>query len=97
MRTLSALLARELGKPEEYVMVALDDRAPKVMFGGSLAPACFASLKNVGTLSASDAERLSAVLCDELARGLGVARNRVYLELVNVDGALWGWDGGTFG
>jgi phenylpyruvate tautomerase len=93
---LSALLARELDKPESYVMVSLTPR-PQMIFGGSTAPACYAELKNVGTLSAARIELLSGTLCDRLSRGLGVPPDRIYIEFTNADGALWGWNGGTFG
>ncbi len=96
LASLSGLLARELGKPERYVMVALDGCAD-MSFAGTPEPACYAELKNVGSLAAQDAERLSGVLCAALSRGLGVAADRIYIEFTNADGALWGWNGGTFG
>ncbi len=92
---LTTRLAQELGKPEEYVMVALAPRA-EIRFGGSTAPACYAELKNVGSLDAARVEALSALLCGALAAGLGLPRDRIYIEFTNVDGAFWGWNGGTF-
>jgi phenylpyruvate tautomerase len=93
---LSALLSRELGKPERYVMVSLAPRV-EMTFAGSTAPACYVELKNVGTLSPGRIEELSQTLCAEIARGLGVPADRIYIEFTNVDGALWGWNGSTFG
>ena len=92
---LSALLARELNKPEPYVMVSLQPRA-EMSFGGTTRPACYAELKNVGSLPPERVEQLSQLLCTELARGLGVDQDRIYIEFTNADGALWGWNGGTF-
>src|SRR5262249_3725476 len=86
---LSGLLARELEKPESYVMVALAPPA-EMLFGGNSAPACYAELKNVGTLSPARAAELSALLCRELGAGLGVPADRIYIEFTNVDGAYWG-------
>jgi phenylpyruvate tautomerase len=96
LKSFSSLLAHELSKPERYVMVAL---APKLemSFAGSREPACYAELKNVGELEPDKVEHLSEVLCDAIAKSLGVARNRIYIEFTNADGALWGFDGGTFG
>ena len=93
---LSALLARELDKPEQYVMVSLAPRL-EMLFAGSPAPACYAELKNVGALSPARVEELSRLLCTELARGLAVPPDRIYIEFTNADGALWGWNGSTFG
>jgi phenylpyruvate tautomerase PptA (4-oxalocrotonate tautomerase family) len=92
---LSPLLARALGKPETYVMIVLTPRA-QMAFGGSAAPACYAELKNVGTLAPEEVERLSQTLCAALASGLGVPEDRIYIEFTNADGALWGWNGSTF-
>ena len=96
LTTLSRLLARELDKPESYVMVALAH--PELMsFGGDASrPACYVELKNVGTFSAERCEQLSALLCRELAGALGVAADRIYIEFTGADGALWGWNGTTF-
>jgi hypothetical protein len=93
---LSALLAHELDKPESYVMVSFTPR-PQMLFGGSPAPACYAELKNVGTLDPARVEAISAILCREIGGGLGVPAQRIYIEFTNADGALWGWNGGTFG
>ena len=93
---LSRLLARELDKPEDYVMVAFN-RPVAMSFGADATrPACYAELKNVGTLSPERCEQLSAILCRELSGGLGVPADRIYIEFTNADGALWGWNGTTF-
>jgi phenylpyruvate tautomerase PptA (4-oxalocrotonate tautomerase family) len=95
LKDLSALVARLLGKPERYVMISLTARE-HMLFGGSNAPACYAELKNVGTLTPDQTEELSKALCQELSRGLGVAQDRIYIEFTNAEGAMWGWNGGTF-
>jgi hypothetical protein len=92
---LTRLLARELRKSERWVMITVEARVP-MTFGGSASPACYAELKNVGKLGRKRVEQLSALLCAEIARALGVARDRIYIEFTNAEGALWGWDGGTF-
>jgi hypothetical protein len=92
---LSGELARELGKPEQYVMVSFQP-LPALLFGGSSEPACFAVLKNIGTFTPEQTQKLSVLLCKHLADGLGVAPSRIYLEFVNAQGHLWGYDGDTF-
>ncbi len=96
LKSFSTLLARELGKPERYVMVSLAPRAT-MMFAGSTDPACYAELKNVGQLPAEKIEHLSQILCGAIAKALAIPGNRIYIEFTNADGALWGFDGGTFG
>ena len=96
LKSFSSLLAHELGKPERYVMVGLAPRL-QMSFAGSREPACYVELKNVGQLEAEKVEHLSEILCDAIAKALVVPRNRIYIEFTNAEGALWGFDGGTFG
>jgi phenylpyruvate tautomerase len=94
---LTTFLARELEKPEGYVMVVLNAGA-HLSFGGDLAtPACYAELKNVGKLSPTRVAALSQSLCSELEATLRVNPARVYIEFTNSPGNMWGWNGETFG
>lgn len=95
LKALSADLARELGKPEGYVMVIFENDA-ELLFGGSSEPACFAALKNIGTFTAGQTEHLSALVTQHLSKALGVAPGRIYIEFVNAQGHLWGHAGVTF-
>jgi len=96
LKSFSGLLAHELGKPERYVMVGLAPRM-QMTFAGSREPACYAEMKNVGELDQEKVEHLSEVLCEAIAKALALPRDRIYIEFTNADGALWGFDGGTFG
>jgi hypothetical protein len=94
MKNLSARLAHELAKPESYVMVSFE--RTELLFGGKSEPACFAALKNVGSFTAAQTSKLSALLCQELSVALGVDVNRIYIEFVDAKPHLWGFDGATF-
>ncbi len=93
---LSKLLAARFGKPERWVMTCLQPGLA-MTFGGAPTPAAFVAVKNVGKMTATDTETLSGELCERLAAGLQVARDRIYIEFADAVGYLWGWDGGTFG
>lgn len=95
LQQLSTELAKELGKPESYVMIAFE-RDAELLFGGTSEPACFAVLKNIGTFTRAQTERLSAWLTERLAAALSVTPSRIYIEFVNAQGHLWGHDGSTF-
>lgn len=95
LRDLSALLARELGKPEGYVMTCLEAGA-RMTFGGSGEPTCYVEVKNVGTFTPAATARLSGLLTEQLAAALAVAPNRVYIEFADASPHLWGHDGDTF-
>ena len=94
LRQASSLVAEKLGKPERYVMVAIEPPVPMV-FAGSDEPAVFMELKSIG-LSESQTPDLSSALC-ELAHGsLGVAQDRIYIEFADAPRKMWGWNGATF-
>ena len=95
LRELSVLLARELGKPESYVMTCLEPRA-RMTFAGTGEPSCYVEIKNVGTFKPDLTSRLSAVVADRVAGGFGVARDRIYIEFADARPHMWGHNGGTF-
>jgi len=90
----SKLVAQELGKPENYVMVALEP-ARSMLFAGSDAPLAYLELKSIG-LPESKTTALSAALCNLIETRLGIPASRVYIEFADAPRAMWGWDGGTF-
>ncbi|HVV16320.1 MAG TPA: phenylpyruvate tautomerase MIF-related protein [Polyangia bacterium] len=93
---LSKLLAARFQKPERWVMTCLCPNLA-MTFGGTPAPAAFVAVRNVGQMTPDDTSALSAALCDRLSAGLGVARDRIYVEFGDAVGYLWGWNGETFG
>ncbi len=96
MGDLSRLLAKRFGKPERWVMTGLQANLT-MTFGGSTAPAAYVEVKNVGKMSPDDTTTLSGEICERLAAGLGVPRDRIYIEFADAAGYLWGWNGETFG
>ena len=92
---LSREVARLLKKPEAYVMVSLEGAA--LCFAGQSEPACYAELKSIGGIRRDTTPGLSQAICTALERELGVPPARIYLEFSDVDGALWGHAGQTFG
>ncbi len=93
---ISRALARHFKKSEQWVMTML---VPDVAmtFGGTDEPSCFAAVKNVGELSSERAVQLSDDLCSRLSEGLGIPKQRIYVEFTEAQGRLWGWNGETFG
>ena len=90
----SKLVATELGKPENYVMVALEP-AQAMLFAGSDAPLAYLELKSIG-LPENKTAALSAALCNLIETRLGIPASRIYIEFADAPRAMWGWDGGTF-
>jgi len=96
LRDLSAQLAKQLGKSENYVMTAIEDNIP-MTFGGSSDPACYIEVKSIGTMTPEQTKAMSREFCDRVTAHLGVAGDRTYLEFADVTRPMWGWNGSTFG
>ena len=93
IKKLSSLVAKELGKPERYVMVSLEEK--KMLFGGSEDLCAFVDLRSIG-LPESETKRLSKAIGDFLGEYLKIKADRIYVNFVNVKGSMWGWNGTTF-
>ncbi len=94
LATASRLLAKELGKPESYVMVSLNSDVP-MLFAGSEEAAAYVELKSIG-LPAGSTKPLSRAICSLLEQQLDISPGRVYIEFTDIKGSHWGWNGGTF-
>lgn len=94
LKRASALVAAELGKPEELVMVALQDDT-HMLFAGTDEPVAFLELKAIG-LPARRTRTLSGKLCALVEGNLGVPASRVYVKFIDVRRGMWGWKGDTF-
>ncbi len=92
---LSKLMAQETGKPERYVMVALQENNA-MLFAGTDDPLAYLECKSIG-LSASQAKSISAAVSKLLAASLQLSGDRIYIEFSNCPGEFWGWNGSTFG
>lgn len=90
----SQLVASELGKPENYVMVAIEPPVP-MSFAGNTEPTAYLELKSIG-LPESKTAGLSSALCGLIEKITGIKKDRVYIEFADAPRAMWGWNGGTF-
>lgn len=96
LKTLSASLAQHTGKPESYVMTALEPGVA-MTFGGTTDPVCYIEVKSIGSFSPAQTKAMSQDFCQTIAGAIGVPANRIYIEFADAKGALWGWNGSTFG
>ncbi len=96
LKELSASLSKHLGKPESYVMTAFEPDVA-MTFAGTTDPVCYVEIKSVGTMGAAKTKAMSQDFCDRIGQKLGIPTNRIYIEFADADGAMWGWNGSTFG
>jgi phenylpyruvate tautomerase PptA (4-oxalocrotonate tautomerase family) len=94
LKKASAFTARLLGKPEKWVMVTIYQGKPMI-FDSNTQPAAFVELKNIG-LAQEKCIELSGALCDFLKAEMGIEPERVYIEFWDINGKMFGWNGGTF-
>jgi phenylpyruvate tautomerase PptA (4-oxalocrotonate tautomerase family) len=91
---ISGLLATILGKPEKFIMIAVEPGI-QLHFGGSDEPAAFVELKSIG-LPADITPKLSRAVCTLLEEQLDIPADRVYIEFSDAKRNMFGWNKGTF-
>jgi phenylpyruvate tautomerase PptA (4-oxalocrotonate tautomerase family) len=96
LKQLSSRLAKHTSKPESYVMTAFEANVP-MTFGGSFDPACYVEVKSIGSFTPAQTKAMSEDFCQQLSQVLDVPANRIYIEFADAKGAMWGWNGSTFG
>jgi phenylpyruvate tautomerase PptA (4-oxalocrotonate tautomerase family) len=96
LKSLSAELAKQVSKPESYVMTAFEAAVP-MTFGGTFDPVCYLEVKNIGTMKPNETKAMSQSFSQKINQILGVPVNRIYIEFADAKGAMWGWNGSTFG
>ncbi len=94
MKKASATVAEQLGKPENYVMVTIQ-QGQTMLFAGTDGPLAYLELKSIGLPEAATKD-LSESLCTLMAQELDIEKNRTYIEFADAPPHMWGWDGGTF-
>ena len=95
LASLSKTVAETIGKPEQYVMVAIGQAA--MLMSGNPGAAAFVDVRSIGGLTNDVNRKLSQKVCKLLNDSLGVPEDRVYLNFTNVEPSNWGWKGSTFG
>lgn len=90
----SKQVAQLLGKPENYVMVIVEDDQ-HLVFAGNEQPAAYLELKSIN-LPESKTTELSAALCEFISEKLAIDSSRIYIEFSNAQRHMWGWSGATF-
>lgn len=95
LAAFSKLVARTIGKPEQYVMVTI---APaSVLMSGKDGDAAFVDIRSIGGLTSDVNRNLSQKVCQLLKDSLGISPDRIYLNFRDVEAGNWGWNGETFG
>lgn len=93
LKTASQTVSKAAGKPESYVMIALEAKSSMSM-AGSDAPAAFLDYRALGL--PADRSAFSDALCSLITEQLGIAGDRIYISMTDSERQNWGWNHGTF-
>ena len=93
LKAASQAVSKAAGKPENYVMVAVEAKASMLM-SGSDAPAAFLDYRALGL--PADRTAFSDTLCTLINDQLGIAGDRIYISMTDSERQNWGWNHSTF-
>lgn len=93
LKAASQTISKVSGKPESYVMVAVEQKA-NMLFGGSDAPTAILDYRALGL--PGDRQAFSDALCTLINEQLGIDGGRIYISMTDSERQNWGWNHSTF-
>lgn len=94
LKAASRMVASELGKPEQYMMVSVESPV-QMLFADTEEPCAFLDLRAT-ELPESKTGKLSQLLCGLVESQTGIRKDRIYVTFTDIKPGLWGWNGETF-
>jgi phenylpyruvate tautomerase len=94
MKEMTGLLMDLLGKPEKFIMIAVEPLI-EMLFGGTNEPTAFVELKSIG-LPTNVTTELSEAISKLLNKHLEISADRIYIEFSDAPRNMFGWNAGTF-
>lgn len=92
--TLTAIVAKGLGKPESVTQTLVCDDT-LMSFGGKFCDNAFIVVMSIGGLTPDVCKNLSRDICAVFVK-LGIPADKVYINFSEQRGSNWGWNSGTF-
>jgi len=93
MKKATTFLAEMMGKPEHIIMVSIKSGMP-YLFGGTNDPTAYVQIKSLG-LEKERCPEFSEKVCAFLEAEASIPKDRVFIEFVDIDGKIFGWNGET--
>jgi phenylpyruvate tautomerase PptA (4-oxalocrotonate tautomerase family) len=94
LQDLTALLSKDLSKPEKYIMIECNDDQ-SMFFGGSDEYLVFIDLRSIN-LPEESTSKLSASLANFVKSQLEIKPERVFINFTSYPRHMWGFNGTTF-
>lgn len=89
------VLAKALGKPEQYCVVSIIPDVP-MSFGGTTEPCAIANLMSIGALGVEQNKKHAKILFELVEQELGVKNDRMYITFQDEPTGNVGFKGTTF-
>lgn len=93
IKKASSTVSQASGKPESYVMIAVDQKTPMSM-GGSDKPTALLDYRSLGL--PNDRKAFSDALCSLISEELSIDGDRIYISMTDAERQNWGWNHSTF-
>ena len=93
MGLTSTFISELVGKPEQVLMVSIKPDTP-LIFAGNDSPVAFVRLKSIG-LPKDRCSEFSESICGFVEKELGIPQDRVFIDFIELDGKMFGWNGKT--
>lgn len=94
LKDITDLLSKELGKPEKYIMGIIQNSESMIM-GEKSDPLAFAELRSI-RLPENRTKTLTKSLTYFLKDALEIDADRIFLNFINIEPHLWGYNSDTF-
>ena len=94
LQKASKSVAELLGKPENYVMIAVQANTP-MSFAGNSEPTAYVQIKSLG-LPEESTTGFSEGICSLVSAELNIDPSRIYIEFASPARHMWGWNNKTF-
>jgi phenylpyruvate tautomerase PptA (4-oxalocrotonate tautomerase family) len=94
LNDLTDLLSKELGKPEKYVMGMIQNSESMIMSGKTDSLA-FVELRSI-RLPENRTKTLTKSLTYFLKEALKIDSDRIFVNFINVEPHMWGYNSDTF-
>lgn len=92
-KSATDFISELLNKPKKYIMISLKDQI-EMRFAGKTDDVAFISLKSIRL--PENSEDIYEPIFKFIEDNLGIHRNRVYIELIDLDPALFAHNGKSF-
>jgi phenylpyruvate tautomerase PptA (4-oxalocrotonate tautomerase family) len=94
LRDMTALLSKDLNKPEKYIMVDCEDNKDMI-FAGIEDLLVFIELRSI-RLPEDKTGELSKSLSNFVKNNLQISPDRIFINFFNIQPHMWGFNASTF-